>query len=248
MSTLSVAADDVLAAGPREQRLSWPLATGVAVLPLVIAGASALAAQAGYVAWFAEEDGPAENLQFVMLMVAAAGATAIAVARGRRGERLLACLYAGLAGALVFLGGEEISWGQRIFGLVTPPALAERSIQGELNLHNTFLLTRVFEMAQLVGGLLVAVLLVVPRPKHLFAHHEDFISAILPHPALAPYFASAGLWRLYRVATGGHSAVPWVAEYGEIIELIVYLGFLLFVAMQLAAVRALDPPAPRRAS
>src|SRR6185503_6634458 len=228
MSTLSVAADDVLAAGPREQRLGWPVATGIAVLPLLIAGASALAAQAGHYAWFAEEDGPAENLQFVMLIAAAAVAAAVAVARGRRGDRLLAWLYAGLAVALAFLGGEEISWGQRIFGVATPTALAERNIQGELNLHNTFLLTRVFGLAQLLG-ILVAALLLVPTPRLLSAHHADVVDALLPHPALAPYFAMTGFWRLYRLASGGHSAVPWVAEYGEIVELVLYLGILLFV-------------------
>ncbi len=32
--------------------------------------------------------------------------------------------------------GEEISWGQRIFGLETPEALKSVNLQGELNLHN----------------------------------------------------------------------------------------------------------------
>ena len=240
MSTLSVAADDVLAVGPREQRLGWPLATGIAVLPLAIAGASALMAAAGHYAWFSEEDGPAENLQFLFLVAAAAGAAAIAVARRRIDDRLLAWLYAGLAVALVFLAGEEISWGQRLFGVATPTVLAEHNIQGELNLHNTFLLTRLFNIAQLVAGLLVAVLLLVPRPRLLSAHYAHLLTAVLPHPALAPYFAMTGLWRLYRLATHGHSAVPWVAEYGEIVELVLYLGILLFVVMQLAIVRTLD--------
>ena len=32
--------------------------------------------------------------------------------------------------------GEEISWGQRIFGFETPDAIAEGNIQGETNIHN----------------------------------------------------------------------------------------------------------------
>ncbi len=36
----------------------------------------------------------------------------------------------------LFGAGEEISWGQRVFGLETPDYLKERNAQGELGLHN----------------------------------------------------------------------------------------------------------------
>ena len=32
--------------------------------------------------------------------------------------------------------GEEISWGQRLFGIATPEALKETNLQNEINLHN----------------------------------------------------------------------------------------------------------------
>ena len=42
-----------------------------------------------------------------------------------------------LLGLLFFvLVGEEISWGQRIFGFATPEGMEEKNIQGEFNLHN----------------------------------------------------------------------------------------------------------------
>ncbi len=53
-------------------------------------------------------------------------------------ERKLAlrCVYV-LGGALmVFVGGEEISWGQRIFGFATPDFLASVNNQNEFNVHN----------------------------------------------------------------------------------------------------------------
>ena len=37
---------------------------------------------------------------------------------------------------LLFIAGEEISWGQRIFGYPTPDWIAERNLQEEFNLHN----------------------------------------------------------------------------------------------------------------
>jgi hypothetical protein len=40
------------------------------------------------------------------------------------------------AGVLFFLGGEEISWGQRLFGWGTPAALRRVNAQDETDIHN----------------------------------------------------------------------------------------------------------------
>ena len=40
------------------------------------------------------------------------------------------------AAALLFVAGEEISWGQRILGFATPDALAALNRQDEFNVHN----------------------------------------------------------------------------------------------------------------
>lgn len=45
-------------------------------------------------------------------------------------------VYLGLALLFFFGAGEEISWGQRIFGFKTPEQLAQVNKQDELNLHN----------------------------------------------------------------------------------------------------------------
>src|SRR5690349_2145976 len=44
-------------------------------------------------------------------------------------------VYLGLALLFFFGAGEEISWGQRIFGIQTPTSLAQVNKQDELNLH-----------------------------------------------------------------------------------------------------------------
>lgn len=55
--------------------------------------------------------------------------------RGRRNALFLS--VTGLLTLLCLFGaGEEISWGQRIFGLETPEYLMERNAQGEIGLHN----------------------------------------------------------------------------------------------------------------
>lgn len=45
-------------------------------------------------------------------------------------------VYLGLAGLYFFGAGEEISWGQRIFHINEPTALATQNSQDELNIHN----------------------------------------------------------------------------------------------------------------
>jgi len=45
-------------------------------------------------------------------------------------------VYLGLALLFFFGAGEEISWGQRIFGFKTPESLTQVNKQDELNLHN----------------------------------------------------------------------------------------------------------------
>ena len=44
--------------------------------------------------------------------------------------------YVVLALITFVAGGEELSWGQRVFGYATPEAIAEANLQGEFNLHN----------------------------------------------------------------------------------------------------------------
>lgn len=79
------------------------------------------------------EDGPVEWAGFAGFLV---GALALLAAARRQPDRraAVALLLGGLG--LLVVAGEEISWGQRLFGLETPVALAEANTQDELTLHN----------------------------------------------------------------------------------------------------------------
>lgn len=58
-----------------------------------------------------------------------------ATLRGARPQLFIACTA--LAGAVFVFGmGEEISWGQRLFGVQTPEFFAKHNAQNETNLHN----------------------------------------------------------------------------------------------------------------
>lgn len=54
----------------------------------------------------------------------------------RSGTRWQRAVWIGLGIILIFVAGEEISWGQRIFKWSTPEVLREINYQGEITLHN----------------------------------------------------------------------------------------------------------------
>ena len=85
-------------------------------------------------------------------------------------------VYLGLALLFFFGAGEEISWGQRIFGIQTPQSLAQVNKQDELNLHNLtvmenskfFTADRLFDIFWFLFGVLTpAIALLSPAFKQL---------------------------------------------------------------------------------
>ncbi len=82
-----------------------------------------------------DEDGPVEWLTFLCLMTAATLAWRIARRLRGSGDVRRWFFIAFCLGSLL-AGFEEISWGQRLFGIEPPDFFMERSDQQEINLHN----------------------------------------------------------------------------------------------------------------
>ena len=85
---------------------------------------------------YVKEDGIAEWLTVAGLLSGSIVCLSrfVKLFRNKNGWFLLVTL--GLALFLFFAAGEEISWGQRIFGLETPEYFQEHNAQQETNLHN----------------------------------------------------------------------------------------------------------------
>lgn len=79
---------------------------------------------------FCAEDGLVENLTVVFWFVG--GAYILATLKARRARWLLIPLALGA----IWVAGEEVSWGQRLFDIATPAALGAINEQHEFNLHN----------------------------------------------------------------------------------------------------------------
>jgi len=116
-----------MSARTAERLLLWAIA-----MLLVASVILAIGAPEFFVQTFAAEDGPVETATALFLLAAGLVLT--------RRIRDLSGLGAALTGvyALLFLfaAGEEISWGQRIFGWNSNDFFATHNAQGETNLHN----------------------------------------------------------------------------------------------------------------
>lgn len=116
-----------------------PTALG-AVAIVALYGALTLGAE--FVDLFVEEDGPVEWLGSLGLFAGAGLFFAAFLLARRRGSeavglsRLGVWVLLALAAALFFAAGEEISWGQRLFGWGTPESIAAINAQDETTLHN----------------------------------------------------------------------------------------------------------------
>lgn len=107
---------------------------------------------------FAAEDRLVENGTAIFLFVAALVLFWRARQFAGQGVRAAAALTVLYALLFVFAAGEEISWGQRIFGWGTPEFFAENNYQNETSLHN--LTVGGYRLGRtLFGSVLTAVLL-----------------------------------------------------------------------------------------
>lgn len=131
-------------------RGSWaaPLLVGLALIALSYA---TLLLPGTTVDRLVEEDGWFEWLTALSLLASSA-LFVVAFAELRRAGGLARVLpWTMLAlGAIMFVGaGEEISWGQRIFGWSTPESLEAVNAQQETNLHNLGVFSGLTDMDRL---------------------------------------------------------------------------------------------------
>jgi len=141
--------------------------------------------------WLIREEHPIEALGAVSLLAAGIACLVLwrSVAGNARWPLLRRLSLLALAALFIFGFGEEISWGQRIFGIAPPESLETANRQEELNLHNLEVFSGslnpdgLFQLFWLVVGIIVPLAALVPRARRLLQR----LVPILPI-ALAPLF------------------------------------------------------------
>ena len=220
-----------------------PWIMGVIVLiPFGIALAGVLAALVGKDAykWFTSEDGFAESLQALFYFSALVICLVITRWQWKSGDKTVAVLYAGLCLGLFFLTGEELNWGQRIIGWGTAESFAEINKQGETNLHNIYGVGATFKWIQLLVGAYGTILPLAVLRWRVPDRFRDLVAWVIPPVSLASYFVFLFVWRLFRNFMEEPEGFYFViAEYNEVMELILAMGFLLFMVYQLRQIKSL---------
>jgi hypothetical protein len=175
--------------------------------------------------WYGREDGLLESATALALLAAA-------LVCGYRCWILRHCrprlflLSTAAAGVILFFGmGEEISWGQRIFGIESPEFFQENNAQNETNLHN--MVVAGTSINKLVFGKLLAAAVVLYLMLPLFYQRSKSIRRLLnqwavPVPRVHHVILIAALVTLVETAGG--------VRYGEITEFAISsLGLLVLI-------------------
>lgn len=154
------------------------------------------------------------------------------------GPKSYKIMYGLFAFVFFLMVGEEISWGQRIFGIDTPDVLKGINVQDEINLHNSlgYLADHLFAVAVLIYGFVFPVL---AQMSLFFRKLFDKMGLPLPTLGLALGFLLVSLVHEWTVSRVYPARIP-ILPIGELRELLtaVALGLLAFEACFLAKGRA----------
>ena len=176
--------------------------------------------------WVTKEDSLLEWPQFFFVLGASIFFWMVSAKMLRRGRWLMAAIYVFVALGTFFVAGEEISWGQRVFGLETPASLETINHQGELNVHNIKPVQRAFGYAVLCAGA-YGVFSPYFKKKILDRVRFPFASLLIPPRSLAPAFFIPFAYRMFRVFIWPGTN-PLVVNFGEGPELCLYFATFCF--------------------
>lgn len=165
------------------------------------------------------------ELMTVFLFAAAGAALLVRAGRARRWFDLLVALF------LLFVAGEEMSWGQRLFGLTPPAYFLAHNTQQELNVHNFANLfgspKGPFTLVLAGYAILLPIAAAFPAGRRLLAR----IGATAPPALVVPWFLAAivlFVWYPFRFT-------------GEWTELLAGSAFLMSVGLSTTALLVLGP-------
>jgi hypothetical protein len=184
-----------------------------------------------------EEDSLMETIQWVTYLSASILLMMPVLMPTRKVTFLHRCLLLVIVLVLFFVAAEEVSWGQRLAHIQTPPLLLRLNAQQEITVHNLRALQRNFTVAFVVVGLLLA-LTWIPvswwMKRNRLSRLGRMLSELAPPWYLAHYFVPLIVvyWCLAKAGAdgGGCYLCQYVsARDQEVGEFFLSVGILLSV-------------------
>jgi hypothetical protein len=223
--------------------LSRRTALSIAALPMVI-GLLVAAAHLYHPLYrfLTAEDSVLEWSQVILVLVSSGLLFLTAAILASHHERRWAVLFAiGALGAF-FVAGEEISWGQRLFGIATPAEFLETNSQGETNLHNVRGALVAINFVTMIGaGFLTMSPVAVAAMRIRGVPIWPWLYRIVPPFALVIAFAIPFAYRAARFVTSRGTS----GSFAEFVEFSLYFGLAAFAFLLHRRISAERPePAP----
>lgn len=181
-----------------------------------------------------KEDHLIENSQVVALLIGSVMAALLTKNFLRKKNLFLSLVFLAVAVGLFFTAGEEISWGQRIFGLATPESLVSQNTQGELTVHNLKPVVSKLGLAYLVVSLIGMFAWLIEKPLIKVFKSRD-LRFLIPQKYLFFFFAFPVFYYIYTFL-GGES----FSEWSEPVELLLYSGVMFMLITNYIRLKNID--------
>lgn len=181
--------------------------------------------------WLRSEYGAIERAQFFLIAISSVLAFRMLTLPAVRHSQWLRIWVMCAAVGAFYVAGEEISWGQHIFGWSTPEVFGRVNDQNETNLHNislwfNYVPHRILELGVAIGGIILP-LAALRRP----AIRQTRVAIVVPSLICLPCAVIVVTIRLAKVVQvhllGGEFFLS--ASPGENEELFLYAFILLYL-------------------
>lgn len=228
---------------------AWNFSPGTLILiwliPIFVIGIAVVSALLGKEMYklFTGEDKIAETLQVLFYAIACVLSLTIVKLLLKDDQKFVASLYIIVCIGLFFMLGEELNWGQRLIGWQTPDSWEAINKQKETNIHNIYGVGFAFKWMQLAVGAYGSILPLLILNFRVFRRYKSFLSFLIPHYTLIPFFMPLFFWRIYRNFFEAPRQYYFaIAEFNEVMELILSIGMAFFMIFQYRRLRARQAP------
>lgn len=210
----------------------------IAAVPfLIMLGMVALVRLPDVFVWITAEDSLVEWSEFVMIFASSLIFAGLSLSLFRNHQVMLGCLSLLVAVGSLFVAGEEISWGQRVFGWNTPEGLAAMNVQRETTLHNISSVHPLFIYGMMLVGLYGTLMPFLESARWSIKRQSLLSYLLVPPLCLIPAFFMPFGYRFSRLVLGVDDRFSQlifpITKFSEVTELCLYFGLAVFAWLNL---------------